>query len=105
MRLPRKIDSQKYAIPEARQIANMRIKHRLTQAELANMLCVSTNTVSIWERGERSMPSTLWRLACYELGEVNEVKRADVATALQDVSLTDLINEMTVELRNKGQEI
>ena len=50
------------------------------------------------------MPSTLWRLACYELGEVNEVRRADVVKELQEVSLTDIINEMTEELRNKGVE-
>ena len=104
MRLPRKIDRLKYTSPDSRQIANLRIKHQITQADLANMLCVSPNTVSVWERGERSMPSTLWRLACYELGEVNEVKRADIASALQEVSLTDLINEMTEEMRNKGIE-
>lgn len=104
MRLPRKIDRQKYTTPDSRQIANLRLKHRITQSELANILCVTSNTVSIWERGERSMPSTLWRLACYELGEVNEVRRADVVKELQEVSLTDIINEMTEELRSKGVE-
>ena len=36
MRLPRKIDKQKYTTPDSRQIANLRLKHRITQSELAN---------------------------------------------------------------------
>lgn len=105
MRLRQKNIKPNYPTPNHREICSLRSKHKLTQEEMATIVCVHKNTWAQWERGERSMPSTLWRLACYELGEVNEVKRADVANALQDVSLTDLINEMTVELRNKGQEI
>lgn len=91
--------------PEPRKLRQLRDKHRFKQSEMAQIVCVHPNTWAQWERGIKPMPSTLWRLACYELGEVDEVKRGDVVNALNEVSLTDIINEMTIELRNKGQEI
>ena len=101
MRLPSVKNKKVYRSPTARQIFQLRLKHRLTQAELGDIVCVQATTISVWERGERSMPNTLWRLACYELGEDY---KANIGNTEQSVSLTDLINEMTEDMRNRGIE-
>lgn len=101
MRLPNEKNKKVYRSPTARQIFQLRLKHRLTQAELGNIVCVQATTVSVWERGERSMPNTLWRLACYELGEDYN---ANIENNEGTVSLTDLINEMTADMKARGIE-
>lgn len=90
--------------PNPRKLRSLRDKHRYKQSEMAEIVCVHPNTWAQWERGTKPMPSTLWRLMCYELGEVEEIKRTSIVKELQEVSLTDIINEMTEELRNKGVE-
>jgi transcriptional regulator with XRE-family HTH domain len=44
---------------EPDQLRDFRLKHKLTQAKLAELLMTTGNTVARWERGERAIPPYL----------------------------------------------
>jgi len=48
--------------PTPKQIRELRVTHRLTQAELARLLYVTRVTVNNWETGRSRMSAGHWEL-------------------------------------------
>jgi DNA-binding transcriptional regulator YiaG len=53
--------------PTPLEIKELRNKHNLTRQQLAEIVLKTERAVASWERGERNMPHSLWKLALMEL--------------------------------------
>jgi transcriptional regulator with XRE-family HTH domain len=55
--------------PTADEFKTLRKKRHLSQAQIAELLAVSTNSVKNWEHGRSTCSPQVWGFMCYRLEE------------------------------------
>lgn len=55
--------------PAAQVVRGLRVRHGLTQAQVARLLRTNTPRVARWDRGTVDMPEGYFELFCIKLGE------------------------------------
>ena len=76
------------ANPKPGDVAELRAKHSLTQAEFGALVYKGWRTVQDWESGERRMPPDTWELVQIKLKARDLLKRGRLAPlAVQDLGL------------------
>lgn len=85
----------KYHVPSTSEIKNSRLRAELSQADCADMCCVTNNTWSRWEKGQYPMPAGMWKLYNIELARLEQNKVNEVSTDADVVHIDDIRKDWT----------
>lgn len=80
----------KYHVPNISEIKNTRLRAKLSQADCADLCCVTNNTWSRWEKGQYPMPAGMWKLFTIELLYIEKQREKEVNEVNNVVDIEDI---------------